>query len=55
MELDTVREEKAIRDLENRLVDSLPEATPEQVGSAVQNAHQRFDGLPIRDFVPILV
>ncbi|MFE3445922.1 three-helix bundle dimerization domain-containing protein [Nocardia sp. NPDC059180] len=56
MELDTVREEKAIRDLENRLVDSFTEAhSAEQVGSAVQDAHQRFDGRPIRDFVPILV
>ncbi|WP_280236623.1 three-helix bundle dimerization domain-containing protein [Nocardia cyriacigeorgica] len=56
MELDTVREEKAIRDLENRLVDNFTDAhSPERVGSAVQDAHQRFDGRPIRDFVPILV
>ncbi|WP_116917273.1 three-helix bundle dimerization domain-containing protein [Williamsia muralis] len=28
---------------------------PEDVGQAVDRAHRRFNGEPIRDFVPLLV
>nr|WP_245839208.1 hypothetical protein [Nocardia donostiensis] len=56
MEPDTVREEKAMRDLENRLVADYTDAySADRIGDAVQTARHRFEGLPIRDFVPILV
>ncbi|WP_085995150.1 three-helix bundle dimerization domain-containing protein [Nocardia paucivorans] len=56
MELDTVREEKAIRELENRLVKDYTEThSPDRVGAVVHDVHKRFEGMPVRDFVPILV
>ncbi|WP_086008965.1 three-helix bundle dimerization domain-containing protein [Nocardia brevicatena] len=56
MELDTVREEKAIRELENRLVKDYTEIySADRVGTVVHDVHKRFEGMPVRDFVPILV
>lgn len=56
MELDTVREEKAIRELENRLVEDYTEIhSADRVGTVVHDVHKRFEGMPVRDFVPILV
>ncbi|MFI7670239.1 three-helix bundle dimerization domain-containing protein [Nocardia sp. NPDC049526] len=48
----TVREEQAIQRLTDRLVDDYP---ADQVQSAVGAARQRFEGHPVREFVPILI
>ncbi|MFI6362361.1 three-helix bundle dimerization domain-containing protein [Nocardia sp. NPDC050630] len=48
----TVREEQAIARLTDRLVDDYP---ADQVESAVGTARQRFEGHPVREFVPILI
>ncbi|MEU0504682.1 three-helix bundle dimerization domain-containing protein [Nocardia sp. NPDC005998] len=48
----TVREEQAIQRLTDRLVDDYP---PDQVETVVGTARQRFEGHPVREFVPILI
>ncbi|WP_245721245.1 three-helix bundle dimerization domain-containing protein [Nocardia pseudovaccinii] len=48
----TVREEQAIQRLTDRLVDDYP---ADQVQSVVGTARQRFEGHPVREFVPILI
>ncbi|WP_245567161.1 three-helix bundle dimerization domain-containing protein [Nocardia vinacea] len=48
----TVREEQAIQRLTDRLVDDYP---ADQVDSVVGTARQRFEGHPVREFVPILI
>ncbi|GAB2722985.1 three-helix bundle dimerization domain-containing protein [Nocardia thraciensis] len=50
------REEKALRELTNRLVEIYTDSHPaERVETAVGAARNRFDGTAVRDFVPILV
>ncbi|MFC9894750.1 three-helix bundle dimerization domain-containing protein [Nocardia sp. NPDC127579] len=56
MAVDTVREEQAIR----RLIDSLLETyadshSPDDIQTTVTAVRARFDGHPVREFVPILV
>ncbi|MEV6335186.1 hypothetical protein AB0M12_10770 [Nocardia vinacea] len=48
----TVREEQAIQRLTDRLVDDYP---ADRVESVVGTARQRFEGHPVREFVPILI
>ncbi|WP_433527050.1 three-helix bundle dimerization domain-containing protein [Nocardia pseudovaccinii] len=48
----TVREEQAIQRLTDRLVDDYP---ADQVQSVVGTARLRFEGHPVREFVPILI
>ncbi|MEV4123930.1 three-helix bundle dimerization domain-containing protein [Nocardia sp. NPDC049707] len=48
----TVREEQAIQRLTDRLVDDYP---ADEVESVVGAARQRFEGHPVREFVPILI
>ncbi|WP_433166343.1 three-helix bundle dimerization domain-containing protein [Kribbella sp. CA-247076] len=56
MKLDTVREDKAILNVTRRLADTFSDLhSPEDVEAAVQAAHQRFTGDPVREYVPILV
>ncbi|KAF0846929.1 three-helix bundle dimerization domain-containing protein [Nocardia caishijiensis] len=50
------REKQAMRRMTESLVEDLSDNVPvEQVTSAVGAAHTRFEGKPIREFVPILV
>ncbi|WP_227980903.1 three-helix bundle dimerization domain-containing protein [Nocardia spumae] len=50
------REEKALRQLTSRLVDSYGHShSPELVHELVGQVRRRFDGHAVRDFVPILV
>ncbi|RDI48896.1 three-helix bundle dimerization domain-containing protein [Nocardia mexicana] len=50
------REEKALRELTNRLVEIYTDShSVERVETAVGAARNRFDGTAVRDFVPILV
>ncbi|WP_245668283.1 three-helix bundle dimerization domain-containing protein [Nocardia xishanensis] len=56
MAVDTVREEQAMRRLTDSLVENYTEThSTEQIHSAIGSARQRFDGRPVREFVPILV
>ncbi|WP_212761805.1 three-helix bundle dimerization domain-containing protein [Nocardia uniformis] len=54
--VDTGREEKALRQVRERLVDAYGEAhSAERVEAVVGAVRKRFDGHRIREFVPILV
>ncbi|MBF6166716.1 hypothetical protein IU486_18445 [Streptomyces gardneri] len=54
--VDTVREEQAIRQMTERLVENYTETyPPEHIESTVGAARQKFEGRPVRQFVPILV
>ncbi|MGK8522195.1 three-helix bundle dimerization domain-containing protein [Nocardia asteroides] len=56
MVVDTVREEQAIRQMTERLVENYTETySPEHIESTVGAARQKFEGRPVRQFVPILV
>jgi len=48
-------EEAALRAAAARLCTRFPELPPEVVTDALRAAHARFEGRPIRDFVPLLV
>ncbi|MFD0360793.1 three-helix bundle dimerization domain-containing protein [Nocardia sp. GCM10030253] len=51
-----VREEQAIRRLTDHLVETYTDTYPvERVEAAVGTARRRFEGHPVREFVPILV
>lgn len=45
----------AIQQLRQRLQLSFPEIAPETVMTVVHHNHSRFDGRPLRDFVPLFV
>jgi hypothetical protein len=54
--VDTVREEQAIRQITERLVENYTETySPEHIESTVGAARQKFAGHPVRQFVPILI
>lgn len=48
-------EEAAIRLVVARLAQQFPELSAEDIDRAVYGQYDRFDGSPIRDFVPVLV
>lgn len=48
-------EQTAIGEVIDRLAQKYPTVPPEMVNSVVQDAHAKFEGRPIRDFVPIFV
>ena len=45
----------AIEHLVDRLKKSHPEVSPDTIMTVVHHNHARFDGRPIRDFVPLFV
>jgi hypothetical protein len=45
----------AIEQVVSRLVQSYPEMSTETVQTVVHHAHAKFDGRPVRDFVPLFV
>ena len=45
----------AIEHLVDRLKESYPEVSPDTIVTVVHHNHARFDGRPIRDFVPLFV
>ncbi|MFE2997657.1 three-helix bundle dimerization domain-containing protein [Nocardia sp. NPDC059246] len=56
MAVDAAREEKALREVTNRLVEDYGEAHPaERVEAVVGAVRKRFEGHSVREFVPILV
>jgi hypothetical protein len=48
-------EAKALVALSERLRERFPSAQPETIEKVVRDYHRMFDGVPIRDFVPVLV
>ncbi len=56
MRADTVRERQALNQVTDRLTQTFADRySPAQVNEAITAAHHRFDGRPIREFVPVLV
>jgi hypothetical protein len=45
----------AIQQVVDRLRQSYPGVAPEMVTTVVHHAHAKFDGRPVRDFVPLFV
>jgi hypothetical protein len=53
---DTIRERHALDQVTDRLSRSFADRlSPAEVNEKVSSIHRRFDGRPIRDFVPVLV
>lgn len=50
-----ISEQVLIAEVTHRLTLKFAQLPTDQVSSAVQNAHARFEQSPIRDFVPLLV
>ena len=48
-------EQQAMEHVAARLMAQYPDATRERVDEVVDEEHQRYDGRPVRDFVPVLV
>ncbi|WP_245671259.1 three-helix bundle dimerization domain-containing protein [Nocardia amamiensis] len=56
MVIDTVREEQAIRQMTERLVENYTETySPEHIESTIGAARRKFEGRPVRQFIPILI
>jgi hypothetical protein len=53
---DTIRERQALDHVSDRLSQSFADRlSPRQVDETVHSVHHRFDGSPVREFVPVLV
>jgi hypothetical protein len=53
---DTLRERQALHHVTDRLSRSFADrVSPTRVSATVDAIHHRFDGRPIREFVPVLV
>jgi hypothetical protein len=50
-----VSEQMALAEIERRLTLEFPEAAPDAIDAAVQQAHSRFAASKIRDYVPLFV
>ncbi|WP_430645003.1 three-helix bundle dimerization domain-containing protein [Agromyces sp. GXS1127] len=48
-------EQQAVEHVVSRLLERFPSLTEEHVHAIVDEEHHRFDGRPVRDFVPVLV
>ena len=48
-------EQQAMEHVAARLMERYPEVTRERVDAVVDEEHHRYDGRPVRDFVPVLV
>ncbi|GLY78911.1 three-helix bundle dimerization domain-containing protein [Actinoallomurus iriomotensis] len=56
MSADTIRERHALEHVTDRLSRSFSgRVSPTRVDATVNAIHHRFDGSPIREFVPVLV
>ena len=53
--MNEVTERCALAEIERRLLQDFPGATPADVDAVVRRAHARFDSSPIRDFIPLFV
>ena len=48
-------EQTIIDQVADRLTSKYPTVTPESLTAVVQSVHARFDGRPVREYVPLLV
>jgi hypothetical protein len=48
-------EDRAIREVVERLTKTFPDAQPDEVARVVEEARPEFEQSPIRDFVPLFV
>jgi hypothetical protein len=48
-------EQTIIEQLVSRLTTNYPTVSPETVASVVEKNHARFDGRPLREYVPLFV
>lgn len=48
-------EETLLAHIERRLIDDFPQVPPSIVDAVVQQAHARFEGSRIREYVPLFV
>lgn len=55
MEVIGLSEQQIIDQLAQRLADAHAQVGPERVTKVVQEHYARFEGRPIRDFVPLFV
>jgi hypothetical protein len=53
--MDRPEEDRAIQEVVERLTKTFPEAQPDEMARAVDEARPEFDDSPIRDFVPLFV
>lgn len=53
--MDKSEEDRAIREVVDRLAKTFPQLPANEVEQAVTEARPEFDGNPIRDFVPLFV
>ncbi|MBF6353506.1 hypothetical protein IU449_02905 [Nocardia higoensis] len=54
--VETTREEQALRRLTDSLIESYAgQHPPERVRAAIDDARDKFDGTPVREFVPVLI
>ena len=50
-----LREQTVIEELVERLARSYPELPSATIADAVRASHAKFDGRPVRDYIPLLV
>lgn len=50
-----LNEHQIIDQVADRLVDAYPRVPAETVDKVVREKYERFEGRPVRDFVPLLV
>jgi hypothetical protein len=48
-------EQQIIEELASRLVDSFAGVEPDDISRVVHDEYTRFEGRPIRDFIPLFV
>jgi len=53
--MDRSEEDRAVREVVDRLAKQFPQLATEEVEHAVDESRREFDVSPIRDFVPLLV
>ncbi|GAB3010498.1 hypothetical protein MBOU_25840 [Mycobacterium bourgelatii] len=50
-----LREQTIIAQVADRLTRKFPAIPPDTVKAVVLHAHERFDGRPVREYIPLLV
>jgi hypothetical protein len=48
-------EQQVIGDIAERLTDAFPTVAPDVISEVVHEKHARFEGRPLRDYVPLFV
>ncbi|MFE0750627.1 three-helix bundle dimerization domain-containing protein [Gordonia sp. NPDC058843] len=53
--MDANDERRQVTEVQHRLIGMYTDKKPEDVAEAVEAAYRHFDGIDVRDFVPLLV